>query len=361
MCFPLSNSLGCFNITRKSDPMVRKSLLFYGGVLCLGLFFFQVKENLLGKHRPLSTATPPSPYLIRMAGSEVVFPYAAAVAENFSHENDQPVPLLEAMGTGGGIALFCRKSADKRPDILMASRALRKEDYRHCRQMGVEEEDVMEIPIGYDGILFVHAKRNPPLNFTRPEIFKALSAETNPLPQNWQEVSSDLPATSIRVFGPSAVSGTYESLLSLILHPFCPQGSKISCGEIRHDEGYTQVGTNQNLLIEKINRNPSYIGIVTFGFFMKNRNSLQEISIEGLAPNFQNLFEHKYPFRRLLYLYVRKSRMVEKPEILTYIKEFFTQDAGGSFGYLIKKGLIPLSSEEQKKIFQKLHAVQRTL
>ncbi|MBY0264657.1 MAG: substrate-binding domain-containing protein [Holosporales bacterium] len=341
--------------------MVRKSLLFYGGVLCLVFFFFQVKENLLGKHPSLSKVNPPSPYLIRIVGSDVVFPYAAAVAENFSYENHQPVPLLEAMGTGGGIALFCRKSGNKTPDILMASRALKEEDYRHCQQMGIPEEDVMEIPIGYDGILFVHAKGNPPLNLTRREIFKALSAENNPLLQNWQEVSSHLPATSIRVFGPSAVSGTYESLLSLMLHPFCPQGSKISCGEIRHDEGYTQVGTNQNLLIEKITRNLNYIGIVTFGFFTNNRNSLQEISIEGLAPNFQNLFEHKYPFRRLLYLYLRKSRMVERPEILTYIKEFFTQEAIGSSGYLIKKGLIPLSSEEQKKIFQKLHAVQRTL
>jgi phosphate transport system substrate-binding protein len=320
-----------------------------------------VKENLLGKHPSLSKVNPPSPYLIRIVGSEVVFPYAAAVAENFSYENHQPVPLLEAMGTGGGIALFCRKSGNKTPDILMASRALKEEDYRHCQQMGIPEEDVMEIPIGYDGILFVHAKGNPPLNLTRREIFKALSAENNPLLQNWQKVSSHLPATSIRVFGPSAVSGTYESLLSLILHPFCPQGSKISCGEIRHDEGYTQVGTNQNLLIEKITRNLNYIGIVTFGFFTNNRNSLQEISIEGLAPNFQNLFEHKYPFRRLLYLYLRKSRMVERPEILTYIKEFFTQEAIGSSGYLIKKGLIPLSSEEQKKIFRKLHAVQRTL
>src|SRR5687768_15402489 len=87
----------------------------------IGLFFILL--NLLGQN----TYGEP---LLRIVGSSAVFPFAATVAEHFSYKTHEPIPLIEAVGTGAGIKLFC--GDPKGPDGVIASRPLTKNEKEKC-------------------------------------------------------------------------------------------------------------------------------------------------------------------------------------------------------------------------------------
>ena len=44
---------------------------------------------------------------IRIVGSSTVFPFSAAVAEQFGRSTTFKTPIVESTGSGGGLKLFC--------------------------------------------------------------------------------------------------------------------------------------------------------------------------------------------------------------------------------------------------------------
>ena len=61
-------------------------------------------------------------------------------------------PKVESTGTGGGIKLFCNGVGPQFPDIANASRRIRPAELADLRSKnGVK--DVVEIKVGYDGIV----------------------------------------------------------------------------------------------------------------------------------------------------------------------------------------------------------------
>ena len=282
--------------------------------------------------------------LLKLVGSETVYPYASAVAETFSREENLRAPVIEAVGTGAGIQLFCRGPGPETPSLLMASRPLTQKDYALCQQNAVPREDIEEIPIGFEGLVFVQSIKAPPLSLTPRALFRALSA-SEPAPSRfWSDVDSRLPHQPLKILGPSRVSGTYESLVALVLHPFCPLGKELSCLKIRSDGVYMEMGGNQNLLIQKIRQNPSWVGVVSLAFFQKNSHVLRGIPLNGIPPSFENAASRKYPFLRPLFLYMKKNHKGFFPHLGAYVAHFFKKDALGPWGYLRTKGLVPLFS-----------------
>ena len=64
---------------------------------------------------------------IRIVGPSTVFPFTTAVAENFNRNNPQYLaPIVESTGTGGGIKLFCAGLGSRFPDVVNASRRMKK-------------------------------------------------------------------------------------------------------------------------------------------------------------------------------------------------------------------------------------------
>jgi phosphate transport system substrate-binding protein len=73
--------------------------------------------------------------------------------------SNHKTPIVESTGSGGGLKLFCAGIGTQHPDITNASRAIKKSEIKRCAENCVNE--ITEVKIGYDGIVFANAKTAP--------------------------------------------------------------------------------------------------------------------------------------------------------------------------------------------------------
>src|SRR5688572_4415843 len=86
---------------------------------------------------------------LKAVGSSTVYPFTTAVAEEFQRANPGISVIVESTGTGAGIKLFCEGVGGQTPDMVNASRQMKKSEYDSCAQNGAK--NVIEVPIGIDG------------------------------------------------------------------------------------------------------------------------------------------------------------------------------------------------------------------
>ncbi len=166
---------------------------------------------------------------ISVVGSSTVYPFTTAVAEQFGRAGQFKTPKVESTGTGGGIKLFCNGVGVQHPDIANASRRIKQTEVDTCAKNGVK--DIVEIKVGYDGIVLAHSKKTANMKLTRRDVYLALAKQIpDPAnPQNlianpnktWKDVSSSLPATKIEVLGPPPTSGTRDAFAELFMEAGC--------------------------------------------------------------------------------------------------------------------------------------------
>jgi phosphate transport system substrate-binding protein len=156
------------------------------------------------------------------AGSSTVFPFATRVAENVFQEDRQEVAKVESLGTGGGFKLFCGGTGAKFPDIANASRPMKKSEFEACKKAGVT--DIVEIKIGFDGIVVADDKKRPSSTDKLEQLYWASPTELpngRPAPKNpyktWAEVGPGLPKSRILVYGPPPTSGTRDAWVELAM------------------------------------------------------------------------------------------------------------------------------------------------
>ena len=118
---------------------------------------------------------------ITIVGSSTVYPFTTTVAEQFGRTGKFKTPKVESTGTGGGLKLFCNGVGPQFPDIANASRRIRPAELATCAKNGVK--DVIEVKVGYDGIVMAENKGGTSLNLTRKDVYLAL-AKSVPDPAN---------------------------------------------------------------------------------------------------------------------------------------------------------------------------------
>ncbi len=149
---------------------------------------------------------------ISIVGSSTVYPFATVVAEQFGKTTGSKTPKIESTGSGGGFKLFCGGVGVDFPDITNASRAIKSSEMKTCADNGVTE--IVEVKIGYDGIVLANSKTVAPLELTRKDIFLALAKDV-PDPANpeklipnpyktWKDVNSSLARHQDRSARPAA-------------------------------------------------------------------------------------------------------------------------------------------------------------
>ena len=106
---------------------------------------------------------------IKIVGSSTVYPFATVVAERFGKSTKFNTPVIESTGSGGGLKLFCKGIGVEHPDITNASRRIKQKEIDNCAKAGVT--DIIEIKIGYDGIVIANSKKADVLALTKRQIF----------------------------------------------------------------------------------------------------------------------------------------------------------------------------------------------
>lgn len=313
---------------------------------------------------------------IRVVGSSTVFPFSTAAAEEFGISSPFKTPIVEATGTGGGLKLFCAGIGTNFPDVVNASRRIKTVEMDVCRTNGVS--DIVEVKIGFDGIVLAAAKEAPAMQLTLRQLYLALAAQVpapgteggagnlidNPYTR-WSEIDPSLPNLEISVLGPPPTSGTRDAFNSIAIEGGCrsfagmrsletqdPYQYLSLCRSVREDGVYVEAGENDNLIVQKIVGNDRAVGIFGYSFLSQNTDILQAypVSKDGgpfLYPTFEAIADGAYPISRSLFLYAKKAHIGVVPGIQEFIREFISDRASGDFGYLLDRGLIPLSEEER--------------
>jgi phosphate transport system substrate-binding protein len=308
---------------------------------------------------------------INIVGSSTVYPFTTTVAEQFGRAGRFKTPKVESTGTGGGLKLFCNGVGPQFPDIANASRRIKASELQTCAQNGVK--DVVEIKVGYDGIVMAENKSGPALNITRKDVYLALAKQV-PDPANpttlianpfktWKDLNKALPAEKIEVLGPPPTSGTRDSFAELYLEAGCRSFAwlnalrdqdearfKRACTTLREDGAYIEAGENDNLIVQKLAANPSAVGIFGYSFLEENLDKLKGAVVDGVSPTFETVASGKYPASRPLFIYVKKAHIGVIPGINEFIAEYTSAKALGEDGYLAEKGLIPPAKGEIEKI-----------
>ncbi len=315
---------------------------------------------------------------ISIVGSSTVYPFATVVAEQFGKTTKFKTPKIESTGSGGGLKLFCSGVGIEYPDMTNASRRIKKSEVEQCNKNGVA--NIVEIKIGYDGIVIANSKKVKPLELARRDLFLALAKNvpdpggqekfiSNPYTK-WSDINPQLPGVKIEVLGPPPTSGTRDAFVELVMEEGAKsfdwvktlaKSNKAKFKEIAHtmreDGAFVEAGENDNLIVQKLDVNPDALGIFGFSFLDQNTDKIQGAFIDGVEPTFEAIADGQYPVSRPLYLYVKKAHAGVIPGINEFLSEFTSEKAWGEDGYLADKGMIPMPESEREKF----HEVAATL
>lgn len=340
---------------------------------------------------------------INIVGSSTVYPFATVVAEQFGKSTLFKTPKIESTGSGGGLKLFCAGVGVEHPDITNASRRIEVSEVANCAKNGVT--GIIEVKVGYDGIVFAQSIKGQLIDLTRKEIFMALGKQvpdpgTGKLVDNpnktWKDVNPALPAIDIQVMGPPPTSGTRDAFAELGLgggaggFPVLEKLRKLPADDavaikaamdrlgiprdvydrmkekkgtpprgrdlfkavahaVREDGAFIEAGENDNLIVQKLEVNPRTFGLFGYSFLEQNVDKVRGIGIDGVEPTFENISGGEYPVSRALFFYVKKAHMDSIPGMKEYLEEFTSEKAWGEEGYLVDKGMIPMPDEERRK------------
>ena len=304
---------------------------------------------------------------IRIVGSSTVFPFATAVAEQFGKKTGFKTPVVESTGSGGGMKLFCKGIGPEHPDITNASRRIKSSEFEKCTAAGIE---ITEVKIGFDGIVLANSKDASQLSLTKKQIFLALAKDVpdgeklipNPY-KKWSDIDPSLPDAEIEVLGPPPTSGTRDAFVELAmeggaktfdhlkaLRKSDKKAFKAIAHAIREDGHYVEAGENDNLIVQKLQKNPAALGIFGFSFLDQNSDKIQGSKVDGVEPEFALIASGDYGVSRSLYFYVKNAHVDSVPGIREYVGEFTSEAAWGPEGYLADKGLVPLPDAERKQM-----------
>lgn len=310
---------------------------------------------------------------IRIVGSSTVFPYTQAVAEQFANATGKQAPVVESTGTGGGFKVFCGGVGVDHPDVTGASRAMKKSEFEACQTAGVTS--VTEILLGYDGLSVAHARSGAAINLTKAQIFQALAAKVeqdgqivdNPY-KKWSEIDASLPDTAITVFGPPPTSGTRDAFVELVMHPGCDafpaikalegDAKKEVCERMRQDGPFIEAGENDNLIVQRLEADPTSLGIFGYSFLYENQDKLVGTAIDGVAPSTETIADGSYAVSRPLFIYVKNAHRGVVPGLEEFLTEYVSESSFGEGGYLSERGLIPLDAAKRDGVREAVSAAK---
>lgn len=303
---------------------------------------------------------------ILVTGSSTVFPFTNAVAARFVEATGRPKPFIDGTGTVRGYNLFCQGAGLRYPDIANASRRMNAIEFNLCLSKGVHE--IIEIPIGYDGMVFAVRKEAVQANLTREQIWRGLAREVpvngqwvaNPHTR-WRDVDPRLPDWPIEVLGPPPTSGTRDSFVDLALMPGCNAVAEVRaiadvarrralCSTVRDDGSWIDAGEDDEKIVARlVLAAPGALqGVFGYSFLVAHADRLEGLHIEGVDDTPETIASGQYPLARPLFIYVKKPNLRSVPGLEGFIEHYIGAIAPGD--YLARLGLVPLAPQRLEAV-----------
>jgi phosphate transport system substrate-binding protein len=297
---------------------------------------------------------------IQITGSSTVLPYATIVAEAFGENFDFPTPVVEGGGSGAGRQRLCEGVGENTVDIANSSSRISQGDLDTCAANGVG--DLMEVRIGYDGIVFASAADGPAFAFTPADIYNAVAAQVavdgaiqpNAFTQ-WSEFNEALPAQEILMLIPGTRHGTREVFEDEVLLVGCEEtgamqlfmdggmdedAAEEACLAIRTDGRSVDIDGDYTETLARLEADPNAVGVFGLSFYENNADTLQVATMSGVTPSTESIASGEYPVSRPLFFYVKMAHLDVIPGLQEYVEFFVSDDMAGPDGPLAEYGLV---------------------
>ena len=310
---------------------------------------------------------------VQIAGSSTVLPYASIVAEAFGENSGFPTPVVESGGSSAGLKRFCEGVGANTIDIANASRPIRDGERETCAANGVT--DIMEVRIGYDGIVFASQTDGPAFDaFVPAQWYAALAAQVpmngemtaNPN-TNWDQVNAalegmgmsgdlpELPGAEIMAFIPGTKHGTREVFEEQVILQGCEDSGAMqammdmgmdedateeACMAIRTDGASVDIDGDYTETLSRIDSNPDGIGVFGLSFYENNMDALKVATMNGVSPSTETIASGEYPVSRPLFFYVKKAHIGTIPGLKEFAEFFVADELAGPEGPLAEYGLV---------------------
>ncbi|RBI85040.1 phosphonate ABC transporter substrate-binding protein [Rhodosalinus halophilus] len=310
---------------------------------------------------------------VQIAGSSTVLPYASIVAEAFGENFEYPTPVVESGGSSAGLKRFCEGVGENTIDIANASRAIREGEIETCAENGVT--DIIEVRIGYDGIVFASQIDGPAFNAFEPaDWYRAMAAEMpmdgemveNPN-DTWADVNADLPDVEIAAYIPGTKHGTREVFEEKVLLQGCEDTGAMAameemgmdedaiedaCMAVRADGKAVDIDGDYTETLARIDANPEGIGVFGLAFYENNTDKLKVATMGGVEPTVDTIASGEYPVSRPLFFYIKKAHIGVIPGLKDYAQFFVSDEIAGPYGPLAQYGLVsdPELGATQEKV-----------
>ncbi len=298
---------------------------------------------------------------VQIAGSSTVLPYASIVAEAFGENFDFPTPVVESGGSSAGLKRFCEGVGENTIDIANASRAIREKEIKACADAGVT--DIIEVRIGYDGIVFASQKDGPAFtafepadwyNALAPKVVKDGELVDNPYTK-WSEFNADLPDVEIAAFIPGTKHGTREVFEEKVLAAGCETTGALeamvasgmseddaedACISVRTDGKSVDIDGDYTETLARLDANQNGIGVFGLAFYENNQDKLKVATMGGVSPSTETISSGEYPVSRPLYFYIKAAHIGVIPGLKEYAEFFIADEIAGPDGPLSEYGLV---------------------
>lgn len=263
---------------------------------------------------------------IEIDGSSTVFPISEAVAEEFGKENSGVNVRVGQSGTGGGFEKFCNGEID----IADASRPIDDDEKKACSDKDI---DYVELKIAIDGLSVVVNKDNDFAECLTVDELKRIW-EPESTVKAWNDVKSNWPSETIKLYGPGADSGTFDYFTEEIV------GEK---GASRTDY---QQSEDDNVLVQGVEGDTYALGYFGFAYYEENTDKLNVLGVDSgegcVTPSEETIKSGEYkPLSRPLFLYAARSAL-DREEINTFA-DFYLENVDS---LLEDVGYITLPADE---------------
>jgi phosphate transport system substrate-binding protein len=253
---------------------------------------------------------------IRADGSSTVFPLTSAVVEAFGEKNPGVRIAVGVSGTTAGFDRFCRGESE----IQNASRPISKTERDACARGQVA---YLEIPVAHDAVtIIVHRDNDWVDALSMDELKKIWEPAAEGRVMRWADVRSSWPVQPMRLFGPGALSGTFDFFTETVVGTLDASRRDYTASE------------DDEVIVQGVAADRQALGYVGYGYFDRHRDTLRAVPVAGphagrlgpVTPSPDTVHRGIYaPLARPLFIYVNKAAMT-RPDVAAFVAFYLEQD-----------------------------------
>ena len=252
---------------------------------------------------------------VAVTGSSTVFPISEAMAVEFSGVQPEVRVNVASTGTGAGGRAMCAGEID----IWDASRPSKQSELDTCAENGIE---VIEIPVAFDALSVVVSPGNDWAEcLTVEHLATIFGPDAQGVITNWNQVDSSFPEETLRLYGPTTASGTFDYFTEAIMD------------EGGAHRGDMDLATEEDPLIAQgVSGSPGGIGYFGLAYYAQYQELVKGVHIvnpatgECVEPSAETVEAGDYlPLARAIFIYVRGDTLDERPEVEEFVRFYIEQ------------------------------------